>query len=132
MATTTKPAGDSPARPARKPHLVTDPATSGTIRTSKTQRDSAAAAKAVKAATPKAKPKTEPKVKVLAERVPAETVLALLKELGLSKSQLATATGKSPSLVSEWVGKGRGRLISRDQFAVVEQAARAFAKEGAK
>jgi hypothetical protein len=64
--------------------------------------------------------------------VPAETVLALLAELKLTKTQLAQATGKSNSLVSEWVGKGRGRLVSTADWTAYEVAARKFAKEGTK
>jgi hypothetical protein len=80
-----------------------------------------------KRAAPKAR---NPKAAI--ERVPAETVLALLAELKLTKTQLAQATGKSNSLVSEWVGKGRGRLVSTADWAAYEVAARKFAKEGTK
>jgi hypothetical protein len=67
-----------------------------------------------------------------AERIPAETVLALLAELKMTKSQFAQAIGKSPSLVSEFVGHGRGRLVSTTDFAAHEKLARAFVREGAK
>jgi hypothetical protein len=81
--------------------------------------------------------KTAPKAQKLApraavERVPAQTVLALIAELKLTKTQLAQATGKSNSLVSEWVGKGRSRLVSAADWAAYETAARKFAKEGTK
>jgi DNA-binding transcriptional regulator YiaG len=77
------------------------------------------------AAKPAAKPKAERKP---IERVPAAEVEALLKELGMSKTQLAKACGASASLVSEWVGKGRGQLVNRDRWAGIQKAARTFAK----
>lgn len=99
-------------------------------RASKTQRDSAAATKAVKAATPKraAKPTKAKAAQVKAERVPAADVEALIAELGITKSQLGKAASVSPSLVSEWFGKGRGQLLAKSRWADVQKKAKAFAK----
>lgn len=92
----------------------------------------AAAPKAARttAAAPKAKaaPKATAKTKALVVRVPAAEMEALLADTGLSKSQLAKAAAVSPSLVSEWVGMGRGQLMNRDRFAAVAKAAKGYAK----
>ncbi|HXG26531.1 MAG TPA: hypothetical protein VNL94_06740 [Candidatus Binatia bacterium] len=86
--------------------------------------------KAAKApAKPAAKAKAAaPKPKAAIDRVPAAEVVALIEELKITRSQLAAATGKSPSLVSEWVGKGRGHLVARSEWKAIEAAARKFAK----
>ena len=81
--------------------------------------------------TPKRRPmrNVTPKPdKVAAARVPADRVLALLDELRISRSDLARAVGKSPSLVAEWTGKGRGNLMAEAKWAEVESAARASAE----
>jgi DNA-binding transcriptional regulator YiaG len=74
-----------------------------------------------------AKPKAQAKPGAV-ERVPFDEVNGLLKELGLSKSQLARATGRSNSLVSEWTGSGRKRGLARTDWRAVEAAARKWAK----
>jgi len=64
-----------------------------------------------------AKPKTAkaaaPKPRATIERVPAVDVIALLAQVGISRLQLAAAMKISPSLVTEWVGKGRGNLLTK-------------------
>ena len=84
---------------------------------------------AKKASKPKATAK--PKASTV-ERVPAAEVIALVDELGITRSQLASAVGKSPSLVSEWVGKGRGHLVARSEWKAIEAAARKWAKANLK
>lgn len=59
--------------------------------------------------------------------VPFAEVTALLTELRMTKSHLGQATGKSPSLVSEWVGAGHKTGLDVAQWADVQKAARAFA-----
>jgi DNA-binding transcriptional regulator YiaG len=78
-----------------------------------------------KATKTAAKPKAERKP---IERVPAENVIALLDQIGLTRSQLASAMKVSPSLVSEWVGKGRGNLLAKSRWTEVQKVARAAAK----
>lgn len=72
------------------------------------------------------------KVAKVREIVPFADVTALLTELGLTKTQLGQATGKSSSLVSEWVGSGRKTGLNVANWADVQKAARAFAKKGVK
>jgi hypothetical protein len=82
-----------------------------------------------KKATPKeAAPKAKAAAKPSVERVPAAEVIALIDQLGITRAQLAKATGKSPSLVTEWVGKGRGHLVARSEWKAIEAAARKFAE----
>lgn len=88
------------------------------------QAASSAAAKAVRKATPK------PKTQVV--RVPAAEVIALIAELKITRSQLGQALGVSPSMVSEFVGKGRGNLMARSRWPEAQKKARAFAKKSLK
>ena len=82
-----------------------------------------AAAKPAAAKRPATKP-----AKAARQIVPFDEVNGLLAELGLSKGQLAKATGKSTSLVSEWTGHGRKTGLNANAWPAVQKAARAFAK----
>jgi hypothetical protein len=93
-------------------------------------RPKAKATNAPARAAAKAKVVKAPGVPV--ERVPAAEVLALLKELGMSKTQLAQAVGVSGSLVAEHTGKGRGQLLARARWPEYEKKARAWAKKALK
>lgn len=66
--------------------------------------------------------------KAKAERVPAETFVAELTRLHLTKTQAATALGVSPSLISEFVGKGRGTLMAKTRWTEAKAKLAAFAK----
>lgn len=105
---------------AAEPDLHIDPSTGATVLSPKL---------APKRKAGKAKAAAKPSA---VERVPAAEVVALLTALGLTKSQLARAVGCSSSLVSEWVGAGRGQLMHRERLAAVTKAARAFANAGPK
>jgi len=101
----------------RKPRLRMDPKTGATILAPKAATKPKPAAKVTK-------PKAEP-----VERVLAADVEAFIKDLGISKTQLAQAAGVSTSLISEWVGKtGKrpGRLIAVSRWEDVQQQARAL------
>jgi hypothetical protein len=71
-----------------------------------------------------AAPKTTNKV----ERIPAETFVAELKRLGLSKSQAAKALGVSPSSITEYSGGGRHNLLAKSRWVEVKAALAKFAK----
>jgi hypothetical protein len=83
---------------------------------------------------PTSKPKTtikaaKPKsAKAPIARVPAADVIALIKELGITNSQFGQAIGVGPSMVSEFVGKGRGNLMARSRWPEAQKKAEAFAK----
>lgn len=84
-------------------------------------------AKAKAPTKPKPAPKAaKPKAKV--DRVPAADVIRFIDELKISRSQLAQALGVSPSMVTEWVGKGRGQLMARPRWPEAQRKAKAFAK----
>lgn len=78
-----------------------------------------------------AKPKTA-KPKAPIARVPAADVVALIKELGITNTQFGQALGVGPSMVSEFVGKGRGNLMARTRWPEAQTKARAFAKKSLK
>ena len=78
---------------------------------------------------PKAKKPAAPKANV--EHVPAAEVLRTLKKLGMTQSAFARAAGVSSSLVCEWVGKGRGKIATRERWATALAAAEQPPKEGA-
>ena len=59
-------------------------------------------------------------------KVPASDVHQLLKDLGMTKGQLAKAVGKSPSLISEWTGGGHGNLMNASQWSTTKAAALAW------
>ena len=110
------------AAPKRKPRLRMDPKTGATILAPKAATKPKPAAKVAK---PKAaKPKAEPVV-----RVPAAEVEALVKDLGITKTQLAQAAGVSTSLIAEWTGrtgKRPGRLLAASRWEDVQGQARAL------
>jgi hypothetical protein len=79
--------------------------------------------------TTKAKAEPKPKAaKTAIERVPAQKVIALIEELGLTRTQYGQALGISPSMAVEHCGKGRGNLLRADRWAEVQKTVRAFAK----
>jgi hypothetical protein len=125
-----QPTPDPVAEPVGEPNIEDGALLSDLV--AKRAKKAAAPKPAVKKAPAKKAAPRAKAPKAALERVPAATILALIAELKLTKTQLAQATGKSNSLVSEWVGKGRGRLVSTTDWTAYEVAARKFAKEGAK
>lgn len=90
-------------------------------------RRAARAATVKAAAKPKAAAKAvKPKAKV--DRVPAADVVALIDELKITRTQFGQAIGVGPSMVSEFVGRGRGNLMARPRWHEAQRKARAFAK----
>ncbi len=110
-------ASQSKARKAKALHL--DPATGATVL-------------APKPTAAKKAPKIEAKPKSARVIVPFDDVTALLKELGLNKSQAAKATGKSNSLWAEYTGSGRKSGLNVERWPEVQAQLRKFAKEGLK
>jgi DNA-binding transcriptional regulator YiaG len=125
---------------ARKLHAIESPAEQAEpeapaepVNLHETLAKSVRAAAKARAATkpaPKAKPAPKPKAQV--QRVPAPEVLKALKRLGMSQSSFARAAGVSPSLVCEWVGKGRGMLAVRERWTAALAAAEKAPKAATK
>lgn len=56
--------------------------------------------------------------------VQPEQVLEFMRSLGMTQREFAVACGVSSSLVSEWVGKGRGALMDAGSWAYYQRKAR--------
>lgn len=105
--------------------------------TTKTVAAKTAATKTTKSTAAKvtkntaAKP-TAAKTTAKAPRLPADTFVAELKRLGLTKTQAAHALSVSPSLISEFSGAGRATLMRADRWTEAKKALAAFAKSSLK
>ena len=110
---------------AMSAHAETEKAEQAADRKAKTATKPVAAKPAAK--KPAAK-KPAPKAKTTRAIVPFDEVNALLKELGLTKTQAAQATGKGTSTWAEYTGAGRKTGLNAERWPEVQKQLRAFAK----